>query len=77
MAVELLGAAQGDEVSFAPVLVVDGDSVYARPAELAGAKVSAALSVSKKGRRSMVLSIKTRPEGAGPGATASATPPLR
>ena len=29
--VELLGAAEGDQVSFTPVLVVDGDTVLATP----------------------------------------------
>ncbi len=35
----LSGSAEGD-VEFTPVLVVDGDTVAASPAELAGAKVS-------------------------------------
>ena len=38
--VELLGAEEGSEVSFIPVLVVDGDSVLATPDQLAGASVS-------------------------------------
>lgn len=37
--VELLGADAGSDVSFAPVLVVDGDTVLATPSELAGASV--------------------------------------
>jgi large subunit ribosomal protein L21 len=41
LSVELLGAAQGDEVSFQPVLLVDGDRVVTASAELAQAKVSA------------------------------------
>ena len=62
MAVELLGAAQGDEVSFAPVLLVDGASVYARPAELAGAKVSARVIGEEKGPKinGFVYKNKTR-----------------
>ena len=39
--VELLNAAQGAEVSFAPVLVVDGDTVLSTPKELAKATVKA------------------------------------
>ncbi|MBO0730462.1 MAG: 50S ribosomal protein L21 [Acidimicrobiaceae bacterium] len=41
LAVERLTAAAGDEVSFEPILVVDGDTVLARRDELAGARVSA------------------------------------
>ena len=37
--VELLGAEEGSEVSFIPVLVVDGDSVLATPDQLAGSIV--------------------------------------
>jgi large subunit ribosomal protein L21 len=39
--VELLGKAPGTEVAFAPVLVVDGDTVLATPAALEGASVTA------------------------------------
>jgi large subunit ribosomal protein L21 len=41
LAVERLAAAAGDEVSFEPILLVDGDTVLARRDELAGARVSA------------------------------------
>ena len=41
LAVERLAAATGDEVSFEPILLVDGDTVLARRDELAGARVSA------------------------------------
>lgn len=37
--VELLDAGEGSEVSFRPVLVVDGSTVLATPAELAKASV--------------------------------------
>jgi len=37
--VELLGAATGSEVSFTPVMVVDGENVLATPAQLAKASV--------------------------------------
>lgn len=39
--VELLDAEQGAEVSLTPVLVVDGDTVLATPAQLKGATVKA------------------------------------
>ena len=44
--VELL---HGDEVSFDPVLVVDGDTVLAAPADLAGAAVTARVVGRAKG----------------------------
>jgi large subunit ribosomal protein L21 len=39
--VELLGEDRGATVTFEPVLVVDGDTVLATPAQLAGASVTA------------------------------------
>ncbi len=47
--VELLRAELGEEVTFAPVLVVDGDSVHAAPAALAAATVSARVVGGAKG----------------------------
>jgi large subunit ribosomal protein L21 len=41
VAVELLDAEEGSEVSLRPVLVVDGESVLATPDQLAGATVTA------------------------------------
>ncbi|MFM8483005.1 MAG: 50S ribosomal protein L21, partial [Actinomycetota bacterium] len=38
--VELLGVEPGASVDFAPVLVVDGETVLATPTQLAGSKVS-------------------------------------
>ena len=38
--VELLDAEQGSEVSLPPVLVVDGETVLATPAQLSGASVT-------------------------------------
>ena len=38
--VELLDAEQGSEVSLTPVLVVDGETVLATPAQLSGASVT-------------------------------------
>lgn len=49
LAVELLGAGHGDDVHFAPLLVVDGDSVLTTPAELGGASVSARVVGEEKG----------------------------
>ena len=39
--VELLGEAPGAEVTFRPVLVVDGDRVLATPEQLSGSSVTA------------------------------------
>jgi large subunit ribosomal protein L21 len=49
VAVELLGAEEGSEVSFRPVLVVDGDSVLATPAQLSGASVTGRILGESKG----------------------------
>jgi large subunit ribosomal protein L21 len=46
--VERLGA-DGDEVTFSPVLLVDGDRVLAKPNELAGVAVTARLVGETKG----------------------------
>jgi large subunit ribosomal protein L21 len=47
--VERLGAAEGETVSFSPVLVVDGDEVLAGADRLAGAEVSAVVVGEAKG----------------------------
>jgi len=47
--VELLGKEIGDEVTLTPVLVVDGDSVLATPAQLSGASVTAKVVGETKG----------------------------
>lgn len=49
LAVELLSAAEGDTVSFSPVLVVDGERVLAGADSLAGAQVSAVVVGQTKG----------------------------
>ena len=49
LAVELLGADEGAEVSFTPVLLVDGSTVLAAPGELSGATVSARVVGEEKG----------------------------
>jgi large subunit ribosomal protein L21 len=62
LAVELLGASRGEEVSLAPVLLVDGPTVLATPAELAGATVRARVLGEAKGPkvRGFVYKPKTR-----------------
>jgi large subunit ribosomal protein L21 len=62
VAVELLGADDGAEVSFSPVLVVDGTTILATPGELAGATVSARVVGEEKGPkiRGFVYKPKTR-----------------
>jgi large subunit ribosomal protein L21 len=49
LAVELLHAADGDEVTFQPLLLVDGSTVLSRPSELGGAVVSARVVGEAKG----------------------------
>jgi large subunit ribosomal protein L21 len=39
--IDRVAAAEGEGLTFQPVLLVDGDTVLARPADLSGAKVSA------------------------------------
>ena len=47
--VEVLGEDEGAEVSFTPVLVVDGDTVVSKPGDLTGATVSARVIGTAKG----------------------------
>jgi large subunit ribosomal protein L21 len=47
--VDRLGASEGDEVSFAAVLVVDDGKIKSRPAELDGVKVTAKVVGHKRG----------------------------
>ncbi len=60
--VELLGAQVGEAVSFAPVLVVDGETVLATPSELRGAQVAGRVVGERKGPkvRGFVYKPKTR-----------------
>ena len=62
LAVERLGVDDGDEVSFAPVLLVDGATVLATPGELSGAKVTARVVGEEKGPkvRGFVYKSKSR-----------------
>jgi len=47
--VELLAGDEGSEVTFTPVMLVDGDTVVAKAADLAGASVSARIVGLTKG----------------------------
>jgi large subunit ribosomal protein L21 len=58
--VELLDAEQGTEVSLTPVLVVDGDKVFATPAELKGAAVKAKVVGWAKGPKINGFTYKRR-----------------
>ncbi len=63
VAVELLGAGEGQEVSFDPVLVVDGGTVLARHDELAAAKVSARVVGETKGPKIRGFTYKPKTRG--------------
>jgi large subunit ribosomal protein L21 len=56
--VDLLGT-EGD-VSFQPVLVVDGDAVLVTPDQLAGASVSARVVGQTKGRKIVAFNYKPK-----------------
>jgi large subunit ribosomal protein L21 len=58
--VELLGAEEGSEVSFTPVLVVDGESVLATPDQLAGATVTGRVVGRAKGPKINGFTYKHR-----------------
>ena len=58
--VELLGKAEGDEVDFTPVLVVDGDSVVATASDLASAKVTARVVGETKGPKIRGFTYKNK-----------------
>jgi large subunit ribosomal protein L21 len=47
--VELLGTEDGADVSFTPILLVDGDAVLATPSELQGASVTGKVIGTVKG----------------------------
>jgi len=49
LAVERLAASEGDEVTFAPILLVDGETVLAGPGPLSGARVGARVVGQTKG----------------------------
>lgn len=58
--VELLGVEDGTEVSFSPVLLVDGDRVLATPADLEGATVTGRVIGSAKGPKIDGFTYKRR-----------------
>ncbi|MGP8059587.1 MAG: 50S ribosomal protein L21 [Acidimicrobiales bacterium] len=58
--VELLGQPVGAEVSFEPVLVVDGDTVLATPDQLAGASVTAEIVGEEQGPKINALTYKNK-----------------
>jgi large subunit ribosomal protein L21 len=57
--VERLGATEGD-VSFDPILVVDGDTVKATPDQLAGARVAARIVGEVKGTKIRAFTYKNK-----------------
>jgi large subunit ribosomal protein L21 len=63
LSVELLGAETGEEVSFQPILVVDGDTVVADRAALSGATVSAKVVGEAKGPKIKGFTYKQKTRG--------------
>ena len=60
LAVELLDAAEGDEVTFTPVLVVDGETTLATPDALSAASVRARVLGEVKGRKITGFTYKNK-----------------
>jgi large subunit ribosomal protein L21 len=60
VAVELLHEDEGAVVTFTPVLLVDGDTVLATPAQLAGATVTATVVGTTKGPKIDGFTYKRR-----------------
>jgi large subunit ribosomal protein L21 len=58
--VELLGQEDGSEVTFQPILLVDGDTVVATPSELAGASVTARVVGTTKGPKIRGFTYKNK-----------------
>jgi large subunit ribosomal protein L21 len=58
--VDLMGAAEGDEVSLRPKLFVDGDRVLATPDQLAGVSVTAKVVGVSKGPKIRGFTYKRR-----------------
>ena len=58
--VELLGKEAGEDVQFRPVLLVDGDTIVATPAELAGASVSGRVIGETKGPKIRAFTYKNK-----------------
>ena len=58
--VELLGEPIGAEVTFEPLLVVDGETVLATPGQLAGASVTAEIVGEEQGPKINALTYKNK-----------------
>ena len=58
--VELLGEDEGAEVTFKPILLVDGDTVVATPADLANASVTARIVGTTKGPKIRGFTYKNK-----------------
>ena len=58
--VELLGQDEGAEVTFTPILLVDGDTVVATPGDLAGASVTARVVGLNKGPKIRGFTYKNK-----------------
>jgi large subunit ribosomal protein L21 len=58
--VELLGEEDGAEVTFRPILLVDGDTVVASPGDLAGASVTARVVGMSKGPKIRGFTYKNK-----------------
>ena len=58
--VELLGEDEGAEVSFTPILLVDGETVVSSPADLAGASVKARIVGQTKGPKIRGFTYKNK-----------------
>lgn len=63
LSVELLKAATGEEVSFQPVLVVEGDRVLSTAEQLSGAKVSGRVVGEAKGPKIKGFTYKPKTRG--------------
>jgi large subunit ribosomal protein L21 len=63
VAVERLGVDEGDEVTFVPVMLVDGDTVLAGAGKLAGATVSARVVGETKGPKIRGFTYKNKSRG--------------
>jgi large subunit ribosomal protein L21 len=58
--VELLGQEPGSEVSFRPILLVDGETVTTKPTDLAGASVSGRIVELTKGKKIRGFTYKNK-----------------
>jgi large subunit ribosomal protein L21 len=58
--VELLGQDEGAEVTFTPILLVDGETVVATPGDLAGASVTARVVGLNKGPKIRGFTYKNK-----------------